>query len=97
MLSLISTHTFRLSPAKFFAWDMRRVVKRIGHDGKISLALFAFKVDRRDQFSRPGFPHIIRCVALGYKASNFVKKLDVTDVEKNNFEGFDRKSRPRPF
>ena len=28
-LSLISTHAFHLSPAKFFVWDMRRVVKRI--------------------------------------------------------------------
>ena len=33
-LSLISTHAFRLSPAKFFAWDMRRVVKRIEQDKK---------------------------------------------------------------
>ena len=30
--------------------------------------------------------------------SNFVKKLDVTDVYKTaKFEGFDRESRPRPF
>ena len=28
-LSLISTHAFPLSPVKFFAWDMRRVVKWI--------------------------------------------------------------------
>ena len=34
----------RLSPAKFFAWDMRRVVKRIEQDEKISFALFAFEV-----------------------------------------------------
>ena len=34
-LSLISTHAFRLSPAKFFAWDMRsRVVKRMEQDEK---------------------------------------------------------------
>ena len=26
-LNLISTHAFHLSPAKFFAWDMPRVVK----------------------------------------------------------------------
>ena len=30
------------------------------------------KVDRED--------HTIICVFLGYRASNFVKKLDVTDV-----------------
>ena len=39
-----------------------------------------FKVDREDHFQRPGFPHIIICVFLGYKVSDFVKKLDVTDV-----------------
>ena len=34
----------------------------------------------------------------GYKASNFVKKLDVTDVYKTSkFEGFDRESCPGPF
>ena len=43
-LSLISTHAFRLSLAKFFAWDMRRVVKRIEKEEKISFALFAFEV-----------------------------------------------------
>ena len=43
-LSLISTHAFRLSPAKFFARDMRRMVKRIEQDEKISFALFAFEV-----------------------------------------------------
>ena len=32
--SLISTHAFCLSPAKFFAWDMCRVVKRIEQDEK---------------------------------------------------------------
>ena len=35
------------------------------------------KVDRMDHFWRPGFLHI---VSLGYKASNFVIQLDVTDV-----------------
>ena len=30
----MSTHAFCLSPAKFFAWDMRRVVKRIEQDEK---------------------------------------------------------------
>ena len=43
-LSLISTHVFRLSPAKFFAWDMRRVLKRIEQDGKISFVLFTFEI-----------------------------------------------------
>ena len=43
-LSLISTHTFRLLPAKFLAWDMRKVVKRIEQDEKISFALLAFKI-----------------------------------------------------
>ena len=33
-LSLISTHAFRLWPVKFFAWHMRRVVKRIEQDEK---------------------------------------------------------------
>ena len=42
-LSLISTHAFRLSPAKIFAWDMCRVVKRIKQNEKISFALFALK------------------------------------------------------
>ena len=37
------------------------------------------KVAREDHFLRPGFLHII-CVFLGYKVSNFIKKLDVTDV-----------------
>ena len=31
----LSTHAFHLSPAKFFAWDMRRVVKRTEQDEKI--------------------------------------------------------------
>ena len=53
---------------------------------------------REDRFQRPGFPHIIICVFLEYKTSNFVKKLDVTNVsETAKFEGFDRESRPRPF
>ena len=43
-LSLISTHTFRKSPANFFARDMRRVVKQTDQDEKISFALFAFEV-----------------------------------------------------
>ena len=30
------------------------------------------KVDREDHFQRPGFRHIIICVFLEYKASNFV-------------------------
>ena len=38
------------------------------------------------------------CVFLGCKASNFVKKLDVTDILKTlEFEGFDREFRPRPI
>ena len=41
-MSLISTYAFHLSPVKFLAWDMRRVVKRIEQDEKISFALFAF-------------------------------------------------------
>ena len=60
--------------------------------------IFQFKVDREDYFLRPGFLHITICVFLGHKASNFVKKLDVTDVLKTSkSEGFDRESRPRPF
>ena len=43
-LSLISTRAFRLSPAKFFAWDMRRVMKRIEQDEKIYFVLFAFEI-----------------------------------------------------
>ena len=42
--SLISTHAFRLSPAKYFAWDMHRLVKRIEQDEKISFALFSFEI-----------------------------------------------------
>ena len=66
---------------------------------KLSLCKFYyFKVDREDHFWRPGFLHIIICIFLGYKVSNFVKKLDVTDVLKpKKFEGFDRESPPRPF
>ena len=57
-----------------------------------------FKVDREDHFQRPGFLHIIICVFLGYKASNFAKKLNVTDALKTSkFEGFDHESHPRPF
>ena len=38
--SLISTHAFRWLPAKFFPWDMRRVMKRIEQDEKyLSLCL----------------------------------------------------------
>ena len=44
LLSLISTHAFRLPPAKFFAWDMCRVVKRTEQDEERSSTLFAFKV-----------------------------------------------------
>ena len=36
-----------------------------------------FKVDREDHFYRPGFLHIIIYVFPGYKASNFVKIIDV--------------------
>ena len=43
-LSLISTHAFRLSPAKVFTWDMRRVVKPVQQNEKISFALFALEV-----------------------------------------------------
>ena len=45
-LSLISTNMFHWSPANFFVWDMRRVVKRtdIDQDEKVSSALFAFEV-----------------------------------------------------
>ena len=35
---------------------------------------------RGDHFQRPGFLPVIIFVFLGYKASNFVKKLGVTDV-----------------
>ena len=38
------------------------------------------KFDHEDHFWRPGFLHIIIWVFLGYNVSNFVKKLDVTDV-----------------
>ena len=56
------------------------------------------KVDREDYFKRPGFLHIIICILLGYKALNFVEKMDVTDVKKTSkFERFARESRPRPF
>ena len=35
---------------------------------------------------------------MGDKVSNFVRKLNVTDVYKiPKFAGFDRESRPRPF
>ena len=38
-------HTFRLSPAKFFPYDMRsRVVKRIEQNENISFTLFSFEV-----------------------------------------------------
>ena len=46
----------------------------------ILCAIKDLKVDRENHFWRPGFLHIIICVLLGYKASNFVKKLNVTDV-----------------
>ena len=37
-------------------------------------------------------------IFLGYIASNFPPKFDVTDAKKlHKFEGYDRKSRPRPF
>ena len=38
------------------------------------------EVDREYHFWRPGFIHITICAFLGYNVSNFVKKLDVTDV-----------------
>ena len=43
-LSLISTQAFRLSPAKFFTWDMPKVVKQKEQDKK-SFALFKFEVE----------------------------------------------------
>ena len=43
-LSLISTHTFRLSPAKFFALDMHKLMKPIELNEKISFVLFTFEV-----------------------------------------------------
>ena len=59
-LSLISTHAFRLSPAKFFAWDMRRVVKRIEQDEKIFQLLRNFLTAKSDFFpeSRGHFTRI---------------------------------------
>ena len=33
------------------------------------------KVDREDHFQRPGFPHSIICVFLGYKALDSVEKI----------------------
>ena len=39
LLSLISTHAFSSSPAKFFAWNMRRVVKRTEQDEKFFFAV----------------------------------------------------------
>ena len=67
-------------------------------DNFMSLSLFLLKVDRKDHFRHPGLLHIIICAFLGYKTSNFVKKLDVTDVLRTSeFEGFDLESGPRPF
>ena len=43
MLSLISTHTFRLPPAKFLAFDMRKLVKPIELDEE-TFAPFTFVV-----------------------------------------------------
>ena len=55
------------------------------------------KVDARITSSVQASSFIIY-VFLGYKVSNFVLKMDVTDVYKNpKFEGFDRESRPTPF
>ena len=49
---------------------------------KLKYSLYAlqsqFKVDSEDHFLRPGFLHT-KCVFLGYKASNSVKKSDVSD------------------
>ena len=45
-----------------------------------SHGMASIKVDREDHFSHPGFLHIKICVFLGYKASNFTKKLDVIYV-----------------
>ena len=42
--SLISTPTFRLSPAKLFALDMRKSVKQMESDEKIAFALFTLEV-----------------------------------------------------
>ena len=50
---------------------------------KLKYSLYAlqgeFKVDSEDHFLRPGFLHT-KCVFLGYKASNSIKKSDVSDV-----------------
>ena len=65
---------------------------------KLSLCKFYyFKVDREDHFWRPGFLHIIICVFLGYKVSNFVKNWVLPMLKRPKFEGLDRESRPRPF
>ena len=54
--------------------------------------MYQIKVDREDQFLRPGFLHIIICVCLGYKVSNFVKNIGCYQCLKKTpqFEGFDR-------
>ena len=41
------------------------------------------KIDCEDHFYHSGFLHLIICVLLGYIASNFIKKLDLTNVKKN--------------
>ena len=44
-LSLVYTHAFHLSSAKFLAWDMRRVVKQLTEqDEDRCSTLFAFEV-----------------------------------------------------
>ena len=43
-LNLISIHTFRMSPANFFALNMRKLVKPTESDEKISFAPFTFEV-----------------------------------------------------
>ena len=47
---------------------------------KFEQRMIILKVDREDHFQRPDLLHIIICAFLGYKTSNFVKKLEVTDV-----------------
>ena len=47
-----------------------------------------YKVDREDHFQRPGFLHIIVCVSLGYKVSNFVKNWVLPTFKKpQNLKG----------
>ena len=43
--SVISTHTSRLWPEKFFTLDMRKLVKPVESDEKISFSLFTVEVE----------------------------------------------------